>query len=65
MINNLKRQIFEYKAMLNSKEDELMILKNNSKVAKYHDLDFKLKNTMEELNGISERYNLIKNTMTE
>ena len=39
MINNLKRQVINFKQIVKSKEDEISNLKNNSKIAKLQSLE--------------------------
>lgn len=65
IINTLRRQIQEYKNLLNYKEEELEMLKNSSKVAKFSELDSKFKNTMEEMNGLMERFTSLRANFNE
>ncbi len=64
-MTSLRRQVQEYKTLLYSKEEELTEIKSSSKFAKFHDLDTKLRSTVEELNMISERYSQLRTAIGE
>lgn len=64
-INSLKRQIFEYKTALQSKEEEIIGLKGNLRITKYQELDTKLKSTIDELIHLKENYTMIASLYNE
>jgi DNA helicase-2/ATP-dependent DNA helicase PcrA len=53
-------QIFENKIALESKDEEIITLRNNSKVSRFQELDTKMKSTLDELNLVSDRYARLK-----
>jgi hypothetical protein len=61
----MKKQLHEFKLLLNQKEDEILMLKMNSKVTRYHDLENKLKSNTEELSMMIEKFNFVKMSLTE
>jgi hypothetical protein len=65
IISSLKRQVHDYKLIIISKEEEISLLKTNSKVAKFHELDLKMKNLSEDFSALTERYNACKTSNTE
>lgn len=56
----MKKQLFDYKVLINNKDDEINNLKINSKVSKYYELEIKFNSTTEEFNELSEKYNSLK-----
>jgi hypothetical protein len=65
MITSLKRQINDQKTQLASKDEEIVNLRNSSKVAKYADLELKLQTALEEYTLLTEKFNYLKNIYTE
>jgi hypothetical protein len=65
IINNLRRQNTELKNQVNQKEEEFINLKSSSKASKYHELDQKMKNSIDELNFITESFNTVKTALNE
>ncbi len=65
MINNLKRQVLEYKSLLLAKDEELSNIKLNGKVTKFIEVESKLRTAYEELNILTEQFNILKNSYNE
>ena len=61
----MKRQIYEYKICVESKDEEISNLKFNGRVAKYHDLEAKMKATIDELITLKNNYNALVNSYNE
>ena len=64
-MTSLRRQVQDYKSLLYSKDEELTEIKSSSKFAKFHDLDTKLRATMDELSMISEKYSQLRTAIGE
>lgn len=60
MLNNLKRQIYDYKTALIKKDEELFIMKRNSKVSKFHELEIKYDRGTKDFEMLTEQYNLLR-----
>lgn len=65
MINNLKKQIMNYKQILTDKDDEISKLKNNSKVAKLQVLENEFRNKNEENYSLKENLDALKEAYEE
>ena len=65
IVTNLKNQVYQYKSLLVSREDELKTLKANSKAGKLFDLDAKLKSTLMELNSLKNKYQELNTNFNE
>ena len=65
MINNLKKQVINFKQILKSKDEEIAGMKNNSKVAKLQILEneFRIKN--EENFSLKENFEALKEAFDE
>ncbi len=62
---SLKKQICDYRILLNTRDEEINNLKTNSKVSKYHDLEIKYSSMNEEFNSLSEKYSFLKGLYSE
>jgi hypothetical protein len=65
MINSLRKQLNEQKIQIAAKDEEIANLRNNSKCAKYSELDQKFQNALEEYTLLTEKFNYLKNIYTE
>jgi hypothetical protein len=61
----MKRQIYDYKTILASKDEELTSFKANSRISKFQEVDGKLKNLFEELINLKENYSMLMNLFNE
>jgi hypothetical protein len=61
----LRKQVQDYKTLVHIKEEELTEIKNSSKFSKFHELDLKLANTVEELNQLAEKYTQLRSSILE
>lgn len=57
--------MYEQKIVISTKEEEIIMLKNNSKVCKFHDLELKMNHTLEENNILKEQFDILKNSYAE
>ena len=65
MVISLKKQICDYRILLNTKDEEIANLKNNGKVSKFHDLETRFKSLNEEFNNMNEKYTYLKALYSE
>lgn len=65
MINNLKKQVLNFKQILKEKEEELMSLKNNSKVVKLQLLETEFRIKKEENFTLKENLDALKEAYQE
>jgi hypothetical protein len=65
MINSLRRQLSEQKVQIVAKDEEISNLKNNSKCAKYSELEIKFQSAIEEYTLLTEKFNYLKNIYSE
>ena len=65
MINNLKKQINDFKQIIKIKDEEISNLKINSKVSKYNILENEYKVKNEENFVLRENLNRLKDTLIE
>ena len=54
MINNLKRQVLNFKQIVKSKEEDIANLKNNSKVAKLQSIEIEFRKKNDENYALKE-----------
>ena len=65
MINNLKKQINDFKHIVKIKDEEISNLKVSSKVSKYHTLENDYKGKNEEIFILRENLNKLKDAYNE
>ena len=61
----MKRQIYDNKVVIEERDDEISNLKTNSRVVKYHDLEVKMKSTIDELITVKNSYGVLLNSHNE
>ena len=64
-MNYLKNQILSYKQILSHKEEEIKILKQNSKVGKFSNLEIEFNQLNEEFNVLKEHNTQLNQNYTE
>jgi hypothetical protein len=56
--------MMEFKSVLDMKDEEINILKQNSKIVKYQQLDMKYKIILDENKNLLEKYNYLRDILS-